>query len=168
VVYKDCIAQRDQLQESSTANDQVQIDLSPLRELARRFNLSFGLDMAKQREALAALHRECIRFALTPLTDPNDPTMPGPNILFLDVLPEFASKLFRPDKKAIYEHMEKLIHNVAVEGEAWEKLINYRRILLEEGGSHARESKARTSTAGRGRKRTHHDVTTTIDDNSRM
>jgi hypothetical protein len=73
--------------------------------------------MAKQREALAALHRydilyflfvtffcifsECIRFALTPLFNHDDPTQPGPNILFLEVLPEFASKLLKPDKKAM-------------------------------------------------------------------
>ena len=88
--------------------------------MARRFNLSFGLDMAKQREALAALHRyvfilflilisqslnmnfsECIRFALTPLFHPDDASQPGPNILFLEVLPEFASKLLKPDKKAM-------------------------------------------------------------------
>ena len=74
--------------------------------------------MAKQREALAALHRyqkskffsffdqsssfsECIRFALTPLFSQDDPTQPGPNILFLEVLPEFASKLLKQDKKAM-------------------------------------------------------------------
>jgi len=76
--------------------------------------------MAKQREALAALHRydiylffvlyffydfdmfsECIRFALTPLFNHDDPTQPGPNILFLEVLPEFASKLLKQDKKAM-------------------------------------------------------------------
>lgn len=73
--------------------------------------------MAKQREALAALHRynnfenhsstncipfsECIRFALTPLFNQDDPTQPGPNILFLEVLPEFASKLLKQDKKAM-------------------------------------------------------------------
>jgi hypothetical protein len=45
---------------------------------------------------------ECIRFALTPLFKQDDPTQPGPNILFLEVLPEFASKLLKPDKKAMY------------------------------------------------------------------
>jgi hypothetical protein len=44
---------------------------------------------------------ECIRFALTPLFKQDDPTQPGPNILFLEVLPEFASKLLKPDKKAM-------------------------------------------------------------------
>jgi hypothetical protein len=44
---------------------------------------------------------ECIRFALTPLFKHDDPSQPGPNILFLEVLPEFASKLLNPDKKAM-------------------------------------------------------------------
>jgi len=44
---------------------------------------------------------ECIRFALTPLFNHDDPTQPGPNILFLEVLPEFASKLLKQDKKAM-------------------------------------------------------------------
>ncbi len=48
------------------------------------------------------LFSECIRFALTPLFNQEDPTQPGPNILFLEVLPEFASKLLKPDKKAMY------------------------------------------------------------------
>lgn len=61
------------------------------------------------------LFSECIRFALTPLFSPDDPTQPGPNILFLEVLPEFASKLLKPDKKAMYINMhmnKKLFTNI--------------------------------------------------------
>ncbi|CAF2564301.1 unnamed protein product [Rotaria sp. Silwood2] len=162
-VYKDCVATRDAAQEAAGNDETVNIDLSPLRELARRFNLSFGLDMAKQREALAALHRECIRFALTPLFRHDDPSQPGPNILFLEVLPEFASKLLKPDKKAIYDHVDKLVHNATIEGDAWQPLINYRRILNDEpGGGHG--PKTRASTATRGRKR----AAPQDDDNSRL
>ncbi|CAF2968574.1 unnamed protein product [Rotaria sp. Silwood2] len=162
-VYKDCVATRDAAQEAAGNDETINIDLSPLRELARRFNLSFGLDMAKQREALAALHRECIRFALTPLFRHDDPSQPGPNILFLEVLPEFASKLLKPDKKAIYDHVDKLVHNATIEGDAWQPLINYRRILNDEpGGGHG--PKTRASTATRGRKR----AAPQDDDNSRL
>mgnify|MGYP006892772897 CR=1 FL=1 len=95
---------------------------------------------------------ECIRFALTPLFKQDDPTQPGPNILFLEVLPEFASKLLKPDKKAIYDHIDKLVHNASIDADAWQPLINYRRILNDEpGGGHGQ--KARLSTATRGRKR---------------
>ncbi|CAF1610429.1 unnamed protein product [Adineta ricciae] len=162
-VFKDCVAARDAAQEAAGNDETVAIDLSPLRELARRFNLSFGLDMAKQREALAALHRECIRFALTPLFKPDDPSQPGPNILFLEVLPEFASKLLKPDKKAIYDHVDKLVHNATIDGDAWQPLINYRRILNDEpGGGHG--AKPRASTVNRGRKR----AAPQDDDNSRL
>ncbi|CAF2955537.1 unnamed protein product [Rotaria sp. Silwood2] len=151
-IFKDCVAARDAAQQAAGNDEIVNIDLSPLRELARRFNLSFGLDMAKQREALAALHRECIRFALTPLFNHNDLTQPGLNIVFLEVLPEFASKLLKPDKKAIFDHLDKLVHSVTIEGDAWQPLINYRRILNDEfGGGHG--PKIRASTGTRGRKR---------------
>ncbi|CAF0795405.1 unnamed protein product [Didymodactylos carnosus] len=166
-----CLTHRDQ-QLASLPNDEertIPVDLSPLRELARRFNLSFGLDMGKQREALAALHRECIRFGVTPLTDPIDSTMPGPNVLFLECLPEFTSKLFKPDKKAIYDYLEKLVNNVVIsDSDAWEPLIQYRRVLMDEGvaGGHTKDSRARSSTAARGRKRVHE--VSAIDELSRI
>ena len=36
------------------------------QELAKRFALSFGLDAVKNREAITALHREGILFAVVP------------------------------------------------------------------------------------------------------
>ena len=51
-----------------------------------------------------------------------------------------------------YDHVDKLVHNATIDGDAWQPLINYRRILNDEpGGGHGQ--KARTSTATRGRKR---------------
>ena len=51
-----------------------------------------------------------------------------------------------------YDHVDKLVHNATIDGDAWQPLINYRRILNDEpGGGHG--SKARLSTATRGRKR---------------
>ena len=48
--------------------------------------------------------------------------------------------------------MDKLVHNATIDGDAWQPLINYRRILNDEpGGGHG--PKARLSTANRGRKR---------------
>jgi hypothetical protein len=48
--------------------------------------------------------------------------------------------------------VDKLVHNATIDGDAWQLLINYRRILNDEpGGGHG--TKARTSTAARGRKR---------------
>ena len=51
-----------------------------------------------------------------------------------------------------YDHVDKLVHNATIEGDAWQPLINYRRILNDEpGGGH--DPKTRASTATRGRKR---------------
>lgn len=48
--------------------------------------------------------------------------------------------------------MDKLVHSATIEGDAWQPLINYRRILNDElTGGHG--PKARTSTGTRGRKR---------------
>jgi hypothetical protein len=48
--------------------------------------------------------------------------------------------------------VDKLVHNATIDGDAWQPLINYRRILNDEpGGGHG--PKARLSTATRGRKR---------------
>ncbi|UJR16021.1 hypothetical protein I4U23_002935 [Adineta vaga] len=69
----------------------------------------------------------------------------------------------QPDKKAIYDHVDKLVHNATIDGDAWQPLINYRRILNDEpGGGHG--TKPRTSTATRGRKR----AAPQDDDNSRL
>ncbi len=44
------------------------------------------------------------------------------------------------------------MHNATIDGDAWQPLINYRRILNDEpGGGHG--PKTRVSTATRGRKR---------------
>ena len=51
-----------------------------------------------------------------------------------------------------YDHVDKLVHNATIDGDAWQPLITYRRILNDEpGGGHG--PKARASTAARGRKR---------------
>jgi hypothetical protein len=52
-----------------------------------------------------------------------------------------------------FDHVDKLVHSTTIEGDAWQPLINYRRILNDEpGGGHG--PKIRASTGTRGRKRT--------------
>ena len=61
-----------------------------------------------------------------------------------------TSSLFFLDSS--YDHVEKLVHNATIDGDAWQPLMNYRRILNDEpGGGHG--PKVRASTAARGRKR---------------
>ncbi|KAB7499233.1 Cohesin subunit SA-1, partial [Armadillidium nasatum] len=76
-------------------------DFLSLKELAKRFALSFGLDAVKNREAVTALHREGILFSVSPLENPNDPTGPPPNLLFLEILTEFTNKLLKQDKRVV-------------------------------------------------------------------
>ena len=73
-----------------------------VQELAKRFALSFGLDAVKNREAITALHREGILFAVHPADPPNpDPAAPPPNLPFLEILAEFTNKLLKQDKKVV-------------------------------------------------------------------
>lgn len=72
------------------------------QELAKRFALSFGLDQVKNRDAVAALHREGIRFSCITLenqvVDAGDPPV---YIAFLEILSEFTNKLMKQDKKVV-------------------------------------------------------------------
>lgn len=72
-----------------------------LKELAKRFGLSFGLDNQKNRDAIAALHREGIVFTFNTIEDPNNPLGPPPNLPFLEIISEFSNKLIRQDKKTV-------------------------------------------------------------------
>lgn len=74
-------------------------EFSDLKELAKRFALSFGLDAVKNREAVTALHRAGILFASLHI-NLDDPTPPQ-NLLFLEILSEFTNKLLKQDKKPV-------------------------------------------------------------------
>lgn len=84
----------------SKINRQSQ-DFVDLKELAKRFALSFGLDAIKNREAVTALHRAGILFAATPHEGVEDSLAAPPNLLFLEVLSEFTNKLLKQDKKVV-------------------------------------------------------------------
>ena len=51
-----------------------------------------------------------------------------------------------------FDHIDKLVHSATLESDAWQPLLNYRRILNDEPGA-GHSLKARTSTGTRGRKR---------------
>lgn len=72
------------------------------QELAKRFALSFGLDAVKNREAIIALHRAGILFAVTHSNElVDDPTSSPPCLLFLEILNEFTNKLLKQDKRVV-------------------------------------------------------------------
>lgn len=70
--------------------------------MAKRFALSFGLDAVKNREAITALHREGVLFAINaPEGVELDPLGPPPNLSYLEILSEFTNKLLKQDKRLV-------------------------------------------------------------------
>uniref|UniRef100_A0A8C1FTP0 Cohesin subunit SA n=1 Tax=Cyprinus carpio carpio TaxID=630221 RepID=A0A8C1FTP0_CYPCA len=86
------------IQDQGPNLDRTSSHVSGIKELARRFALTFGLDQIKTREAVATLHKDGIEFAFK-VPNPKGPEYPPPNLAFLEVLCEFSSKLLRQDKK---------------------------------------------------------------------
>ncbi|KAI5744904.1 hypothetical protein M8J76_006416 [Diaphorina citri] len=83
-------------------------EFNSLKELAKRFALSFGLDAMKNREAVTVLHREGIMFAISPRdgTTVMEEDVP-PYLPFLEVLAEFTNKLLRQDKRVILNFLNR-------------------------------------------------------------
>jgi len=106
-----------------------------IKDLARRFALSFGLDQTKNRDAVARLHIEGQMFAVnrTAVNVATDPHEPPPNFAFLEILAEFSAKLMKQDKKTVVSHLDKLIaENVMTQQvtDEWHALGTYRQSLL--------------------------------------
>merc|ERR1712112_512904 len=107
-----------------------------IKELAKRFALSFGLDALKNREAVTKLHHEGILTAVNPLENPNDPAAPPPNLPFLELLTEFTNKLLKQDKKVVLAYLDKRIAGGMPNsrGEDWQPLLMYRNSLVHGEG----------------------------------
>uniref|UniRef100_A0A8C3G9H6 Cohesin subunit SA n=1 Tax=Cyclopterus lumpus TaxID=8103 RepID=A0A8C3G9H6_CYCLU len=105
-----------------------------IKELARRFSLTFGLDQVKTRDAIAMLHKDGIEFAFK---DPSTQGEGGPplNLAFLDILSEFSSKLMKQDKRTVHMYLERFMtFQMALQREdCWLPLISYRN-SLQAGG----------------------------------
>jgi len=107
-------------------------DFHGIKELAKRFALSFGLDALKNREAVAGLHREGILVAVNPLENPDDPAGAPPNLAFLEILTEFTGKLLKQDKKVVLGYLDKRVAGGMPNsrGEDWAPLHMYRNSLV--------------------------------------
>lgn len=83
-----------------------------LRELARRLNLSFGLDLIKIREAMVSFHFNGIQFVLStkPMGGPSTSGTPSPpsGLLFLEIVAEFSNKLLSQDKRSLSNYTFKV------------------------------------------------------------
>ncbi|XP_047466521.1 cohesin subunit SA-1a [Mugil cephalus] len=122
------------LQDQGPNLDRTSSHVSGIKELARRFALTFGLDQIKTREAVATLHKDGIEFAFK-YQNPRGPDLPPINLAFLEVLSEFSSKLIRQDKKTVHSYLEKFMSESMSERreDVWLPLISYRNSLLTGG-----------------------------------
>ncbi|UYV73194.1 STAG2 [Cordylochernes scorpioides] len=103
-----------------------------IKELAKRFALSFGLDQLRNREAVAALHQEGILFACTAPETQLDLLGPPPNLPFLDILNEFTNKLMKQDKKVVLAYLDRHIQpNIpGTRSDDWQPLLQYRNSMV--------------------------------------
>ncbi|XP_063044745.1 cohesin subunit SA-1 isoform X2 [Engraulis encrasicolus] len=78
-------------------------DFTELRELARLFAMSFGINPMLIRKPLLSFHQQGIHFALQ---GPQQEDAPPPNLAFLQVLSEFSFKLIQQDRMQLLEYVK--------------------------------------------------------------
>ncbi|CAG0884426.1 unnamed protein product [Cyprideis torosa] len=109
--------------------------LVPIKELAKRFALSFGLDAVRNREAVTSIHREGIYYAIHANVDDEhaDPSSPPPNLSFLEILAEFTNKLLRQDKRVVLGYLDRRVKlpMPSSNSEDWQPVITYRHSLMQ-------------------------------------
>ncbi|XP_066477866.1 cohesin subunit SA-2-like isoform X2 [Tiliqua scincoides] len=101
-----------------------------IKELARRFSLTFGWDQVKSRESVAMIHKEGIEFAFQGAAAMEAKCLPR-NLNFLIILCEFSNKLLKPDKRLVYSYLLRYIPEPALcKEDSWYSLAWYRSSLL--------------------------------------
>ncbi|KAK0092308.1 hypothetical protein PV326_001714 [Microctonus aethiopoides] len=126
ILYNEIVAEKEKVNRNSE-------EFTAIKELAKRFALSFGLDAVKNREAITALHRSGVLFAITPPDNVElDPTGPPPNLPYLEILAEFTNKLLKQDKRVVLNFLDKRLQAgmPSSRGEDWQPLLLYRNSLL--------------------------------------
>ncbi|XP_051900460.1 cohesin subunit SA-2-like isoform X2 [Pristis pectinata] len=113
--------------------DRSSVAFSAIKDLGRRFALTFGMDLMKSRQSVVSLHLDGIKFAFRQHQRRGLESSPM-NLPFLDILSEFSCKLLRQDKKAVLDYLDKTFPaplNTA--SEVWLPLVSYRKSLLARG-----------------------------------
>ncbi|NXA08081.1 STAG2 protein, partial [Sapayoa aenigma] len=117
-------------QDSSSGVDFSSASFTNIKELARRFSLTFGWDQVKSRESIAMIHKEGIEFAFQGATGVDGKCLP-PNLGFLLIISEFSNKLLKPDKRLVYTYLQRYIAEpLPCRGDEWQPLVLYRNSLL--------------------------------------
>ncbi|XP_077199485.1 cohesin subunit SA-2-like isoform X2 [Paroedura picta] len=122
------------------STDTSSASFNNIKELARRFSLTFGWDQVKTRESVAMIHKEGIEFAFQGAAGVEGKGLP-PNLNFLIILSEFSNKLLKPDKRLVYSYLLRYVPDPSLSrADSWHSLGWYRTSLLaseEEEGSAA-------------------------------
>ncbi|NWV17735.1 STAG2 protein, partial [Origma solitaria] len=117
-------------QDSNSGLDFSSASFTNIKELARRFSLTFGWDQAKSRESIAMIHKEGIEFAFQGATGVDGKCLP-PNLSFLVIISEFSNKLLKPDKRLVHGYLQRYIKEpLSCRGDEWQPLVWYRNSLL--------------------------------------
>ncbi|XP_062945881.1 cohesin subunit SA-3 [Cynocephalus volans] len=96
-----------------------------MRDLARRFALSFGPQQLQNRDLVVMLHKEGIKFSLSELPIAGSSGQP-PNLAFLELLSEFSPRLFHQDKQLLLSYLEKCLQRVSqAPGHSWGPVTTY-------------------------------------------
>ncbi|XP_036624728.1 cohesin subunit SA-3 [Trichosurus vulpecula] len=113
-----------------------------MRDLARRFALSFGPQQLQNRDLIVMLHKDGIKFSLAELPPAGSSNQP-PNLAFLELLEEFSPRLFHQDKQLLLSYLQKYLHQVPQpSSHSWSPVISYCRSLSSQ------ENGAETSPQG--------------------
>ncbi|XP_020834836.1 cohesin subunit SA-3 isoform X3 [Phascolarctos cinereus] len=112
-----------------------------MKDLARRFALSFGPQQLQNRDLIVMLHKEGIKFSLAELPPASSSNQP-PNLAFLELLEEFSPRLFHQDKQLLLSYLQKCLHQVPQPSSHWSPVISYCRSLSSQ------ENSAETSPQG--------------------
>nr|XP_028583622.1 cohesin subunit SA-2-like isoform X3 [Podarcis muralis] len=91
-------------QDNSNSINSIDSSFNNIKELARRFALTFGWDQVKSRESVAMIHKDGIEFAFQGIGALEGKSLP-PNLNFLLILSEFSNKLLKPDKRLVYSYL---------------------------------------------------------------
>ncbi|KAI4531958.1 hypothetical protein MG293_018472 [Ovis ammon polii] len=96
-----------------------------MRDLARRFALSFGPQQLQNRDLVVMLHKEGIKFSLSELPPAGSSSQP-PNLAFLELLSEFSPRLFHQDKQLLLSYLEKCLQRASqAPGHPWGPVTTY-------------------------------------------
>ncbi|KAK2493589.1 hypothetical protein MC885_016152, partial [Smutsia gigantea] len=100
-----------------------------MRDLARRFALSFGPRKLQNRDLVVKLHKDGIKFSLSEPPPAGSSSQP-PHLAFLELLSEFSPRLFHKDKQLLLSYLEKYLQSFSqAPGQPWGPVTIYRRSL---------------------------------------